>query len=66
MAGINLSELGQCLELLQDIFGNKDTAIEWLNFPHPHLGTSPMLAIAGGKAQAVLKILRQMQTKQLS
>lgn len=66
MKQINLSDLAQCLELLQDIFGNKEVAIEWLKFPHPFLGKSPLLVLSEGNVKLVLKILTDMQSQQFS
>lgn len=63
---IDLKELAECLELLQQVFGPEKTAFDWLDYPHPHLGKKPLVALAEGNTKAVLKILRDMSTKILS
>lgn len=58
---IENNTLSSCLLLLKSIFGDTSYAIAWLNYTHPSLGTSPLLAISRGQGAAVLKILKKME-----
>jgi len=57
----NLQPLVSCLEMLKKIFGSAELAIAWLNYPHPNLGTSPLIALSDGKEDKVLKILEKIE-----
>jgi hypothetical protein len=59
------SSLSSCLDLLQSIFGSPSNAIAWLNYPHPSLGVSPLLALSQGQTLSVLKILEKMHQNNL-
>jgi hypothetical protein len=63
---IDLQDLSRCLNRLQEIFGDYQVSIEWLNFPHPSLGRTPMTALAEGDAESVIKILEKMKNANLS
>lgn len=63
---IDLDQLVQCLNILQEIFGDQVIAIEWLGYPHPSLGRAPMMALADGGAKDVIKILEKMKNNILS
>lgn len=63
---IDPETLAACLNQLQEIFGDHQVSIQWLNFPHPSLGKTPMMALSEGDAESVLKILRKMKNANLS
>ena len=63
---IDLQMLSICLNRLQEIFGDYQVCIEWLNYPHPSLSKSPMEALSDGDSELVLKILEKMKSANLS
>ena len=66
MANINLEKLAKCLNLVKQIFDDEKIALEWLTYPHPSLGKSPLMVLADGNYQLIMKILKEIQNKPFS
>jgi hypothetical protein len=52
-----LQPVKRSLEILQDLFENRDTIRAWLNVSHPELGMTPLEAILSKKSEALQGML---------
>lgn len=62
-----LTPIARSIAILSGFFGARERVVQWLNSPHPDLGSrSPLSLILVGKAKAVAEMLEAVQAGQLS
>ncbi len=67
MTNINLSDLANCLNLLNSIFGDPKVVFEWIYYPHPSLNNrKPLDLILEGNASQVIAVIENMNNNQPS